>query len=252
MTCTKRHCRRAVLDVGPTNTGRLEYKSGSKDHIRVLVAADGEFSRPCLPAEVISQMMQPTCGQDDGSPAGCSTATSQPPVSRAGDPRIEDHPDLPKDKPVPDIVPADEKWQESGLGSYQVVRSTVTEIVCGQPQPNQVLSEAFDWNSIARQSGDAQGGATRTTQVYNLAAGPSLAYGGGSNSFAALNSKATPLGNGAAVFSAPRYDPTLPNLLAATQAGGIPKLDSFLLEPVRAQCACSGNNTYQASEAVRS
>ena len=160
--------------------------------------------------------------------------------------------DVQQEKPAPEIVPADAKSKAAWEALPESVREAVTEIVRGAAAARPYLHEAFDWNSIARQTGDAQASKLGTNQAYRLAAGPWLASGGGNASFAALSSfKATPLGNGAAVFCS-SVQAAIPSLLAAAQAGGIPKFDSLLLKTSAGTVRVLGlgNNTYQASDAI--
>ncbi len=84
-----------------------------------------------------------------------------------------------QDKPAAEMVPADAKSKAAWEALPEAVREAVTEIVRGSAAARPYLHEAFDWNAIARQTGDGQAGRLGTDQVYRLAAGPWLAYGGG-------------------------------------------------------------------------
>ncbi|MHB8952633.1 MAG: hypothetical protein ACYC4U_06600 [Pirellulaceae bacterium] len=160
--------------------------------------------------------------------------------------------DAEKEKPAADIVPAGAKSKAAWEALPESVREAVTEVVRGAVAAKPYLWEAFDWNAIARQTGDAKVSALGTMQAYQLAAGPWLAYGGGSASFAALSSfKATPLGNGAATLCT-SVRPALTQLLAANQAGGIPAFDSLQLKTNAGTVRVlgPGKNTYRGSDAI--
>ena len=101
-----------------------------------------------------------------------------------------------------EIVPVDAASKATWDSLPGELRRAVEQLVRGAMAARPQLHEAFDWNSLARQVGDAEVNNLGAAQVYNYAAAPWLGYSyGGTAPFAALSTfRSTPLGNAGALF----------------------------------------------------
>ena len=151
------------------------------------------------------------------------------------------------------IEPVDEEAQQVWESLPEEVHSAVQHLARGATAARPHLHKAFDWDTLARSTGDANISNLGNSRIFNHAAAPWLGSGGwGGSSFSALNTfQATPLGNaGANVFASVRM--AINRLLAIDKEAELIDFEICRLKTGVGTVAIlgRGNNTYQGTDAI--